>query len=372
MVEGRQTLEFLFAKTIPGNKMRLMIRSLFLAAVVSLLTNSPILFGQNDTIQRVGGSRPLRGQIEKMTTNEVRFKTSGNSQTIKVSEIDRIRFGEAKGNVRQALDQYYSGNYNDCLDSLQRITSSPTNQYLKAELAFCKAMSMAGVALGGGNVTLKNAKSELANFVQTYQENYRYFDASYQFSRICIAAGDLAVAKSGFSAVLKSDSAGQKVRARIALGQIGLMENDYNSAAIHLSAATKIDSSDRDAATLKQIANCRLAQANCLRGQDPAGNMKIIQDVIKNQSSENKFLFANAYNALGHCQLKAGQSKPALLSFLHTQMLFTGQQEEQAEALDQIYRIWNQLNYPGRARQAQTLLRQSYRSTYYGNPEVKR
>ncbi len=352
-------------------KFKLLTLALHSLALCFLLASSGGAFGQSDTIERVGGGRPVRGQIARISPTAVVVESGGTTQTIKVQDVRKINFGGINGTIRQAISQYYAGSYKDCLDSIERNKEKPTKKYIVAELAYCKAMSMAGEAMSGGNVTLKAAKSELNTFITTHGDSYRYYPASFAFSQLCVALGDFDVAKAGFNKVLESDWPTMLLKSRIQLGMVAFIEKDISAATNHFSEAIKIDSGDKEAASLKLVARCRLAQANSLsnKGQN---SISEIQKIIKEQSSEDKVLFSNAYNALGHCQKKAGNNKEAVLAFLHTQLLYPNQADAQAEALHELYQLWNSLNYTDRAREAQNLLRRSYRNTYYGNPDITR
>ena len=98
--------------------------------------------GQVDTIERLGGGRPVRGRIIEVSPTAVVVQAGGTNTTVKAADIRRVSFGAAGGNVRQAISQFHANNFNGCLDTLDRITDQPTNEFLLTELAYCKAMSM--------------------------------------------------------------------------------------------------------------------------------------------------------------------------------------------------------------------------------------
>ena len=71
-------------------------------------------------------------------------------------------------------------------------------------------------------------------------------------------------------------------------------------------------------------------------------------------------LNAKAYNALGQCYLQQKNNKQALLAFLHTDLLYSGQRDAHAEALYHLTKLWGQLEKSDRARQARNTLKSSY------------
>ena len=78
-------------------------------------------------------------------------------------------------------------------------------------------------------------------------------------------------------------------------------------------------------------------------------------------------LFGNAYNALGHRYSKDGQTKAALLAFLHTDVLYQRDAEIHAEALFHLVKLWQNDQKPGQSIEARKILTTKYRNTFWGN-----
>ena len=220
--------------------------------------------------------------------------------------------------------------------------------------------------MAGGNVTVRNAGTELGNFLTTHSKSFHVYPASQVYAKLCLAIDRFDLAKEKLAAATKSGWPAQELLGHIELGKIALIEKDYAKALEFFKAAGEVDSSDEATVSLKQIASCRQAQAEAMTG-DPAKSIADIKAIIEKENNDDKMLFSNAYNALAHCHLKAGDKKSALLAFLHTQLLFTGQPDTHSEALFHLTQLWNDLNYPDRAAEAQRSLRSSYRNTYYGS-----
>ena len=90
-------------------------------------------------------------------------------------------------------------------------------------------------------------------------------------------------------------------------------------------------------------------------------------DVIKKEDPGDMKLFGNAYNALGHCYAKDGQNKAALLSFLHTDVLYQRDAEIHAEALFHLVKLWQADQKPGQSLEARKILTTKYRNTFWGS-----
>ena len=84
------------------------------------------------------------------------------------------------------------------------------------------------------------------------------------------------------------------------------------------------------------------------------------REVIGQASPEEAELHAKAYNTLGFCQMKAGETKEALFAYLHVDVLYNAISEEHAEALSNLTTLWAAVGEPGRASEAEALLEERY------------
>ena len=95
----------------------------------------------------------------------------------------------------------------------------------------------------------------------------------------------------------------------------------------------------------------------------------LLQDIINKNDPQDAPLFARTYNALGRCYLKLNKPKDALLAFLHTDVLFSGDAEAHAEALYHLSKLWSDMNKSDRAVAARTTLRERYAGSIWATLE---
>ena len=86
----------------------------------------------------------------------------------------------------------------------------------------------------------------------------------------------------------------------------------------------------------------------------------MINDVIARADPEASLLHGMAYNALGRCHQKAGNTKDALLAFLHVDVLYSGYADAHAEALHAMIPLWEAIGQNARAQQARNTLAERY------------
>ena len=321
---------------------------IFVCAFASLLFASTAN-SQSDQIDRTGGARPIRGQIIEESPIAVVVKLSSGNQTVSPKEIRKSILATPSNLQKQAISEFYSGNFNNCLDLLDRSEQSKdkiTNTFLKTELEFCRAMAMCRESMTGGNVSLSDAGNKIYSFTKTNPNSFHFYPSSQMFAEFCVIMSGafqdqkkkaewLKRAKSALQPLLDKktkDSWGEQfLEANVRMGRIALIEGQLDQALKYFAAAQDENIASKEATRIKQIARCRAWQ---VRGQQGNANAaKEIEKIINKESGDDKELFSNAYNALGHCYLKSGNKKSALIQFLHTQLLYTGSPDTQSEAL---------------------------------------
>jgi hypothetical protein len=92
-----------------------------------------------------------------------------------------------------------------------------------------------------------------------------------------------------------------------------------------------------------------------------------LEDIIKRESDDRTRVFANVYNSLGLVHLHTGDTKSAMLAFLHTDQLYANEADLHAEALYYLAELWTQRNETDRANRAKQTLGQQYRNSYWAS-----
>ena len=80
--------------------------------------------------------------------------------------------------------------------------------------------------------------------------------------------------------------------------------------------------------------------------------VKMVEQVILDADPEQKELHARAYNALGNCYQRAGQTTDALLAYLHVDVLYSSVPDAHAEALANLVPLWQSIGQDARRRGA--------------------
>ena len=111
------------------------------------------------------------------------------------------------------------------------------------------------------------------------------------------------------------------MRAAVAVGRTLQAQNKHAEAIKQFDAvlATTDDSADAKNQKLSATLGKAVSLAETGNVDEAVGT---IEKMIQDADPEDKELHARAYNALGNCYEKAGQTKDALLAFLHVDVLY--------------------------------------------------
>ncbi len=337
----------------------------FALLVLLMSVNADRAGAQNDSITLVSG-RPVRGAIKNVQPNAITVATSDAEMEVDPWNIRRIKFDDEPNELTRAKTGYVDGRLNVCLDELDRIGQAPAREIIQQEIDFYRAMASARTALAGGEISTNQAISLVSQFIRDNAESFHYIPAVDMLGNLTMAAGKFDEASQQFEMVAQSPWPELSFQALLNRGRATLRQGNYDEA---IAAFQQIESADRAedyALQTKLIARCLRAQALGLSGQHDEG-IKIAEQIIDKESSDNQAVFAYAYNALGACYKQKNEIKRALHAYLHTDLLFFTESEAHAEALYELQELWSQLNRTDMAGEARQKIKNRYRNTYWAS-----
>ena len=149
-------------------------------------------------------------------------------------------------------------------------------------------------------------------------------------------------------------------------GRAFMAEERFSDALDHYDRALAIAATTQAAEAQKTAA--KLEKAVCLAETgDVDEGVRMAREVIGGAGPEEAELHAKAYNALGRCQTKAGETKEALFAYLHVDVLYNAIPDEHAEALANLTTLWPAVGEPDRGREAKALLEERYPNYHQAN-----
>lgn len=315
----------------------------------------------DDQIKKTSGD-VVRGSIVSLGKDEVKFEKSGKQDTIPTYEIQSIRHDEEPPQLNLTRNKVGSGAYENALKDLDKIEAdSVSKAEVKQDIAWLRAYCHAQLGLGG-NGDLAEAGRELKAFIDANGNSYHYYAANELAGDLAAALGKYEAATRFYKTLADSPLPGYKIRSGIDVGRAKLAEKKFPEALKEFETALGLVDKSKDAGESQKMA-AMLGKAACLAETDqPQEGVKLAEEVIgklQNPEEENE-LHARAYVTLGNCLRKLSKTTPALLAFLHVDLLYFSNPQTHAEALWNLSALYQQLGKLDRATQAAQLLKERY------------
>lgn len=344
-----------------------MTRSTLHAAVIVLMITQTL---SADTVDSKTG-RGFRGSITDMNANTVSVTTtSGKVEKIPAFDVMRITFDGEPNALRSARRNYVEGQYNRIEEVLS--TVQPGNGFQTVEKAFLISMANSKLALRGENgKTIAETLPALESFIAGKNHNkwFQYFDALETLGDMYAASNQLDKALAQYQMLAKSSSEEVIMTGQFKAAQVNVYKSDFAAAKSGFEAIQGRKISNPTADRLKILAKVGAARSDAELGNSDA-SIKTLLALIKKEDPGDMELFGHAYNALGHSYQQAGQTKAALLAFLHTDVLYQRNPQIHSEALYQLVRLWQLDQKTTQSLDSRKLLREKYRNTFWGAKEI--
>jgi tetratricopeptide (TPR) repeat protein len=300
------------------------------------------------------------GEITDMTPLELTLnKGRANSRTVAVNEIKTVIFADEPSELTQARVNAANGAYESALSALEKLDiGSVKRDFIKADIEFFKAFCAAKLALSGER-EIGEAGRQLNTFVRSYPQNFHYLAAVELMGDLLMATGRYEPAHKQYAELAKAPWPDYKMRSAVAVGRTLQAQQKHAEAITQFDAALSIPGEGPDAEHQKLSATLGKAVSLAETGGVKEA-VEMIERIIADADPEQRELHARAYNALGTCYEKAGQTKDALLAFLHVDVLYSTVPEAHAEALAHLVPLWKAIGQEERSREARELLRDRY------------
>lgn len=307
-----------------------------------------------------GGNSKVSGKIESITPDGVTV----DGDQIPASQIKKLVFRNEPSEISRARDQMDAGRFSDCLEELKKIKESNISRKIQQEIDFLNAYSTAQISLRGGSIAPVNAGKVVGQFLKDHSNSCHLYPALEQYGKLLWAFGKPDLAANEFAKLTNSTWPEYVLKGHFYRGQILSELGQHGEAVKAFDAILATESNDDTTQSYQLLAKCEKARAVGLAG-DPNAARNTIEGIIRDESPENKRLFAYLYNALGAVFEKSGQMKEAARAYLHTELLFATEPEPHAEALYRLALIWPKLEETDRANRARDTLKSRYRNSYW-------
>lgn len=323
-----------------------------------------VALAQLETIVKVDGSR-VTGKLLEMTSSEISIERNRQTTKIPVQEIDHIRFSDEPTRMNQVRERINGRQFEQAAKELMGMSWDGLRPETVLDGVYYSAVVKSELALMGvpGN-SLTDAVGLLRRFQENGKNHFQFNRAMLLYGQLAFSADRLPLAIETFQTLTTVPDSVTALQAFLVLGNAQLLEKKYLEAAQSFKKATEFEMADAQSLRQKQTARIMAHVAEAGAGSIDAA-VTAIQAIIANESPDDVYLNAMAYNALGRLQFQANQTRDAELSYLHTELLFAANAQAHPEALYYLIKIWSETGKTDRATEAREKLKGRYGGTYW-------
>lgn len=332
--------------------------SLLSLALAGLLLIPVSSQAQQDQVYGKSGV-PTRGTVTAVSPVKVTVQSIGVSLDVDTKDITKVTFDDEPAELGTARDWALAGQFEDALKELKKIDQAAiANEVIKQEVGYYTAYCLAKVALSGGGDKAV-AIDSMKNFIGQNRGTFHFFEGVEVLGDLNFADGQFAQAATFYGLIAQAPWPEYKMKSAVLQGRAQAADGKYPEALANYEQVLAGGLNTPEATQQKLHATVGKAVCLAATGKHQEG-ITLIQDLIAKNDPSDADLFARAYNALGACYEKAGQSKEALLAYLHTDVLYFTNTQAHAEALYHLSKLWAEVNKSDRAVRARSLLQSRY------------
>ena len=345
---------------------RFMLLMTLVAASLLSATSQAVAQSDFDAVFGRSGT-PTRGLIIEISPDEVVIEVNRVRRSFDVNEIRKVTFADDPGELSRARDAIRGNQVETGLELLEQIDPDDIQRaVVRQDLAFFLAYAKSQMALTRGG-DKKEAVSAMGAFIQANRTSFHFYEACEVYGHLQVSLGEYEKAVQAYSALARAPFPEYQTRALVLEARTLHIQGNFADAAVKYEEVINNPVDSVEAQREKQLAIVGKAACMAETGEAEAA-LSVLENIIENNNPQDAELFARTYNALGACYRAKGQSKDALLAYLHVDILFYADSDAHAESLFYLSQLWGEVRKSGRANQARDLLR----NRYLGSPWSRR
>ncbi len=323
-----------------------------------VLLLSGTAYAQSDRVFPVSGN-PVNGTIVEMTPNGVSVEAGSRKQAFTVDEIAKIMYAGDPAPLTQGREFALDGQWEQALVELKKVDmGSLKRDMVKNDAAFYLAQCEAKLALAGRGSTTE-AVGKMMAVVRADAQSIHFYDAARTLGDLAVSLGKFDQAVKYYGALANATSADLKIESVYLTGVSKLRQNDAAGAQADFDKVLGVKADSTKTTRLQIMARAGKAVALAKQGKGPDAT-KIVDGLVTEMNPADTEIAAAIYNAQGASCEATGDNLGAVLAYLHTHLMFSGQAAAHAEALTRLVELWPKLGKPDRAAEARTELQQRY------------
>jgi tetratricopeptide (TPR) repeat protein len=337
---------------------RVFRRLAVLAVTGVMILVSDVAHAQLDRVFPTTGS-PISGKIVEMKPDSVTVESGAKKQTLTVDQIQKILYEGDPASLTKGREFALDGQWEQAIDELRRIDQGALGRdVIKADVLYYLAKCEAQLALVGRGNTAE-AEKKMLDFVRANAQSIHFFGAAKILGDLAVAMGSYDKATNYYNALAKAPSVDLKIEAVYLTGLAKLRQGKPAEAQADFDKVLGASVQSTAAARLQTLASAGRAVTLAQQGKGAEG-LKLVDSLIEELNPADSEMASRIYNAQGASYEATGDSLGAIIAYLHTHLMFSGQADAHAEALTKLAQLWPKVGKPERAAEARGELQQRY------------
>ncbi len=334
-------------------------RITILLTIVGLwLVNVPTASAQIDRVYDMEGDN-TSGTVVQTSKQGVQLKRGDNTQNFAAGDILKIMHEGDPAALTKAREFALDGQYDQALSELKNVNFSKIRRpIIEADARFYVVLCESKLALSGKGNKAEAAQKAL-NFVRSYQDTWHFYQTAKLLGDLALAQNDSSNALRFYKSLMAAPSAETKIESVYLQGLVHMKQGDSEAALAEFEKVIGLQAQTTQTARLQILSKAGKAVALAQSGKAAEG-LALVKELIAELNPADVEMSARIYNAQGASYEASGDTEGAILSYLHTHLMFSNQPDAHAEALKKLVELWPKVGKPERAAAARQELQQRY------------
>ncbi len=318
-------------------------------ASLSILCFTSSLFAVDEVTQKSVTKKAI-GEITNLSRTELTInQKTGGILKIPANDIASIKWDGEPPKLGIARGDEERGVLEKALETYVEVHKESSGK-MKTYLDFLISRTMAKLALDDP-ARVDDAVKKLEAFTKANADHIGYFESMSYLGQVQALKGDFAKAQTAFEGLGKAPWKDFQMASKIATGRMQLKQNNVDGALKTFDDITA-GKAETDSEKSRQ-AEAQVGKAACLVKQSKHDDaLKLIDEIIKSTSVDEKRAMSEAYVLQGDCYQAQNKPKEAVLAYLHVPVLFENEKAAHAEALFNLAKLSGTIGQAERAAEA--------------------
>jgi tetratricopeptide (TPR) repeat protein len=301
----------------------------------------------------------ISGTVMQTSKQFVELKKGDNTQKFAPGDILKIMHEGDPAPLTKAREFALDGQYDQALSELKNVNFDAIRRpIIEADARFYVVLCESKLALSGKGKKDEAAKKAL-NYVGAFRDTWHFYETAKLLGDLALAQNDSANALKYYKSLMAAPSADTKIESVYLQGLVHMKQADSAAALAEFEKVIGLKAQTTQTARLQILSKAGKAVALAQSGK-AADGLALVKGLIAELNPTDVEMSARIYNAQGACYEASSDSEGAILSYLHTQLMFSTQPDAHAEALKKLVELWPKVGKPERAAAARQELQQRY------------